>query len=94
MNNLLSYCGLVDARISFSEKDLPVRIVEFFRKGYKITYFAFLKCLKIIKINETCYNFRKIASIASKRKTIKEKHRRPVDLLTVIGDCCWRVLDR
>ena len=27
MNNLLSYCGLVDARISVSEKDLPV--VEF-----------------------------------------------------------------
>ena len=25
MNNLLSYCGLVDARISASEKDLPVR---------------------------------------------------------------------
>ena len=24
MNNLLSYCGLVDARISTSEKDLPV----------------------------------------------------------------------
>ena len=25
-NNLLSYCGLVDARISASEKDLPVCI--------------------------------------------------------------------
>ena len=24
MNNLLSYCGLVDARISAFEKDLPV----------------------------------------------------------------------
>jgi hypothetical protein len=24
MNNSLSYCGLVDARISASEKDLPV----------------------------------------------------------------------
>ena len=24
MNNLLSYCGLVDTRISASEKDLPV----------------------------------------------------------------------
>ena len=24
MNNLLSYCGLVDVRISASEKDLPV----------------------------------------------------------------------
>ena len=27
MNNLLSYCGLVDARISASEKDLPVKSV-------------------------------------------------------------------
>ena len=26
MNNLLSYCGLVDTRISASEKDLPVLI--------------------------------------------------------------------
>ena len=26
MNNVLSYCGLVDARISASEKDLPVHI--------------------------------------------------------------------
>ena len=25
MKNLLSYCGLVDARISASEKDLPVQ---------------------------------------------------------------------
>ena len=25
MNNLLSFCGLVDARISVSEKDLPVQ---------------------------------------------------------------------
>jgi len=37
---------------------------------------------------------KKKASVVSKRKTIKEKHRRPVDLLTVIGDCCWRVVDR
>ena len=29
MNNMLSYCGLVDARISASGKDLPVRIVSF-----------------------------------------------------------------
>ena len=25
MNNLLSYCGLVDARINASEKDLPAK---------------------------------------------------------------------
>ena len=28
MNNVLSYCGLVDARISASEKDLPVLILN------------------------------------------------------------------
>ena len=28
MNNLLSYCGLVDARISASDKDLPVKVHE------------------------------------------------------------------
>ena len=27
MNNLLSYCGLVNARISASDKDLPVQII-------------------------------------------------------------------
>ena len=27
MNNLLSYCGLVDVRTSASEKDLPVHII-------------------------------------------------------------------
>ena len=35
MNNLLSYCGLVDARISTSEKDLPVQ--ELIGNNWKIT---------------------------------------------------------
>ena len=40
MNNLLSYCGLVDARISASDKDLPVSShknfhCEFERKIFK-----------------------------------------------------------
>ena len=30
MDNLLSYCGLVDARISTSEKDLPVQVYQTF----------------------------------------------------------------
>ena len=29
MNNLLSYCGLCDARISASEKDLPVPLYQY-----------------------------------------------------------------
>ena len=28
MNNLLSYCGLVDVRINVSDKDLPVVVAE------------------------------------------------------------------
>ena len=29
MNNLLSYCGLVDAKIRASDKDLPVKVKKF-----------------------------------------------------------------
>ena len=41
MNNLPSYCRSVDARISASEKDLPVPLmillkVHIFREGHKI----------------------------------------------------------
>ena len=35
MNNLLSYCGLVDARISASGKDLPVLKNSDFLKANK-----------------------------------------------------------
>ena len=39
MNNLLSYCGLVDARISASEKDLPVRIfLPFFTNFFFVNF--------------------------------------------------------
>ena len=34
MNNLLSYCGLVDARISASEKDLPVQLFLLKHNGF------------------------------------------------------------
>ena len=37
MNNLLSYCGLVVARISASEKDLPVKR-PFFRPNHSIPH--------------------------------------------------------
>ena len=42
MNNLLSYCGLVDAKIRASDKDLPVRYHIFFdiNKTSNITYFT------------------------------------------------------
>ena len=41
MDNLLSYCGLVDARISASEKDLPVHL-DFFTVGIKLFQGYFL----------------------------------------------------
>ena len=34
MNNLLSYCGLVNARISASEKYLPVSVFDLINKLY------------------------------------------------------------
>ena len=33
MNNLLTYCGLVDARIRASNKDLPVTVYEISREN-------------------------------------------------------------
>ena len=45
MNNLLSCCGLVDARISSSEKDLPVsnNILQKARDDKKISSLLFSK---------------------------------------------------
>ena len=37
-NNLFSYCGLVDARISASEKDLPVSSYYLWNERLRITY--------------------------------------------------------
>ena len=37
MNNLLSYCGLVDVRINASDKDLPVKFI-FSKKATKIEH--------------------------------------------------------
>ena len=39
MSNLLSYCGLVDARISASEKDLPVvKFVSCMQRGGGVSF--------------------------------------------------------
>jgi hypothetical protein len=43
MNNLLSYCGLVDARISAFEKDLPVPIHHCL-KHYHMGLLTLTKC--------------------------------------------------
>ena len=42
MNNLLSYCGLTDARMSASEKDLPVIKKETLHQKEKC-YVVFIK---------------------------------------------------
>ena len=36
MNNLLSYCGLTDARMRASEKDLPVCLKYIYVQKYKL----------------------------------------------------------
>ena len=38
MNNLSSYCGLVDAKIRASYKDLPVQENQFPKQGYVNCY--------------------------------------------------------
>ena len=41
MKNLLSYCGLVDTRISASDKDLPVQVIFDDFKFYQNMYFIY-----------------------------------------------------
>ena len=45
MNNLLSYCGLVDARIRASDKDLPV--VSYLLEKSDRTRYKFMKWAQI-----------------------------------------------
>ena len=40
MNNLLSYCGLVDAKIRASDKDLPVDILILGREAIDNLFFS------------------------------------------------------
>ena len=54
MNNLLSYCGLVDARISSSDKDLPV-ILSFtnfkqVRFSQNTEFADKILCMKIVDV--------------------------------------------
>ena len=44
MNNLSSYCGLVDAKIRASEKDLPVQVANFQQK------MKLRKCLQVVEL--------------------------------------------
>ena len=39
MNNLLSYCGLIDAKIRSSDKDLPVQV---YNGVFMILFFLFI----------------------------------------------------
>ena len=50
MNNLLSYCGLVDARISASDKDLPVQnLLNCLRSGLTMASCVRLNVKKMAK---------------------------------------------
>ena len=44
MNNLLSYCGLVDARIRASNKDLPVHTTYWYDVISNNQQILFLQC--------------------------------------------------
>ena len=61
MNNLLSYCGLVDATISASEKDLPVLLILTSDQKWTLTIFFHIS-----------FYFRKES--ASKFRVIKKWH--------------------
>ena len=56
MSNLLSYCGLVDARISPSEKDLPVQAVgcRLDDSGFKSQSSHILFSKKEMEIERAC----------------------------------------
>ena len=41
MNNLLSYCGLVDARVRASNKDLPVMHIRHQKIAFMLGWFQF-----------------------------------------------------
>jgi hypothetical protein len=59
MNNLLSYCGLVEARISASEKDLPVTKSLSYNNRIVGTGES---CRKIRQINQGSYFFNSLNS--------------------------------
>jgi hypothetical protein len=56
MNNFSSYCGLVDARISASEKDLLVTNYQFVKRSQYPLYKAICKSQGVV-LSETCYNW-------------------------------------
>ena len=63
MNNLSSYCGLVDAKIRASDKDFHVTVIfiknSFFfsQKKFEIEYSGFVKtCLEYVRIPQKIGN--------------------------------------
>ena len=63
MNNLLSYCGLVDARIRAPEKDLPVSKVRTFWETHKIWKVLVIFFQKQIFLNQLTHNMTKDCSL-------------------------------
>ena len=51
MDNILSYCGLVVARISASEKDSPVPKETLHRDYFFVNIFSLFGCLNRINAN-------------------------------------------
>ena len=59
MNNILSYCGLIDARISASEKDLPVVEVIVFSSLTLVTKYWLSKNVSKHKPDSFIHSFLK-----------------------------------
>ena len=49
MNNLLSYCGLIDAKIRASDKDLPVHIVFYMNYMFETDVYVTLVVIMLKK---------------------------------------------
>ena len=60
MNNLSSYCGLVDAKIKASDKDLPVtksQIAQWDQKNSEVAFTFFLFCVIVKDYRRTIIEY-------------------------------------
>ena len=68
MNNLLSYCGLVDARISASEKDLPVHVDNIRLKNILECWQMKMQRKKSKQLHTYCYQVHTLPTYMQKKR--------------------------
>ena len=74
MNNLLSYCGLVDARISDSDKDLPVTLLNSWAKKISLEkMFPNIEFYLILLVNRFSHNAAEKPKKSEYRKVLKQQ---------------------